>query len=118
MYLINNNLVIVWSIEDIIECAKDRDITLTKHQAQSVLVAIAENEDSSIGVNWDVINAEIDKILINNPYSQDDVRDAENSAESLLSGILGDYIVTSSGIGRPSEALSNILDATEKALKR
>jgi len=56
-------IALIWSAEDIIQCAKDyNDIDLTKEQVSDVLSTILHRHDASMGVSWDVIEVYIDDI--------------------------------------------------------
>lgn len=45
-----------WSVGDILEQAREKDYELTKEQALDILSSLKHNHDSSVGINWDVIN--------------------------------------------------------------
>lgn len=59
----NNELIITWSIEDVIERANERDIELTQEQAKRVLNLMCDKHDCEIGINWDVIDCWINHVL-------------------------------------------------------
>ena len=44
-----------WCIEDVLQCAKDNHIKLTKKEASAVLEYLEHKHDATIGINWDVI---------------------------------------------------------------
>jgi len=56
----DNRIAIVWRIEDVIDRAESRDITLTNEQAQLILEQMYKKHDANIGINWDVIDTHID----------------------------------------------------------
>lgn len=49
-----------WSVGDILEQAREKDYELTKEQALDILGSLKHNHDSSIGINWDVIDEYIE----------------------------------------------------------
>jgi hypothetical protein len=51
-----------WSLSDITETAKLMKIKLSKKRAIQVMENIAKTFDAEIGINWDVIKANIDTI--------------------------------------------------------
>ena len=52
-----------WCLEDIIETAKLMKVRLSKKKAIKVMENLANTFDASVGINWDVIKANIDTIL-------------------------------------------------------
>jgi hypothetical protein len=55
-----NQIAIVWSTEDVIGRAKERDIELTEDQALGVLHSLERRFDANIGISWEVIDIYID----------------------------------------------------------
>ena len=47
---------ITWHIEDVIYRGKERGITITEEEAIDILDTLKNNHDSTIGINWDVID--------------------------------------------------------------
>jgi hypothetical protein len=60
----NAEISIIWSVEDVIAQANERHIPMTYDQAYATLQEIAKNHDSTIGINWDVIDAYINNATI------------------------------------------------------
>ena len=52
----NNKIQITWHIEDVIYRGKERGINLTEEEAIDILDTLKDNHDSTIGINWDVID--------------------------------------------------------------
>jgi hypothetical protein len=53
-------IVTIWRVEDVINQADERGITLTKEQAKNVLRRMESKHDCNIGLNWDVMDHWID----------------------------------------------------------
>ena len=51
---------VTWHIEDVIYRGKERGITITEEEAIDILDTLKDNHDSTIGINWDVIDAVTD----------------------------------------------------------
>ena len=54
-----------FKVQDIIEQAKSRGITLTEEQGNNILDLMEERFNAEIGMNWDVIDVLTDKYLKN-----------------------------------------------------
>ena len=52
----------LWSVNDIVDYAEERDIKCSETQAKSILSKVNDKHDANIGINWDVINEHIDSI--------------------------------------------------------
>jgi len=52
-----------WHIDDVIEQAEGNGEQLTIDEARSVLAMVNRQHDCNIGINWDVIDYCIDKIV-------------------------------------------------------
>jgi len=50
-----NKIASCWGIEDVIGV----DDTLTEDEAREILYTVHEEQDASIGINWDVIEARV-----------------------------------------------------------
>jgi len=48
--------VAIWSIDDVLERAKERDISLTKDQAENILSIIHRKQSAEYGINWNTID--------------------------------------------------------------
>ena len=48
----NDEISIVWHIDDVLQQRPD----LTKEQARKVLIAVKNNHNASIGINWEEID--------------------------------------------------------------
>jgi hypothetical protein len=57
-----DQISIIWHIDDVIHCAKDNGIKITKKQAREVLECLRNEHDATIGINWDVILYWIEEI--------------------------------------------------------
>lgn len=53
---------IIWSVEDVIERAKQENINLTETQALEILEDAKDNHDATIGINWDVLDYHIEDV--------------------------------------------------------
>lgn len=60
-----DEIAITWHIEDIRMCLENLDRTdkLTDKECREILKAVEHNHDATIGVNWDVIEYQIDAFL-------------------------------------------------------
>lgn len=56
---------IKWSTEDVLNKAKEMGIELTEKQADTILYNIEYYHDASVGINWDVIEFQIENYLDN-----------------------------------------------------
>ena len=52
----------IWCEEDVIGCAKERGMIITREQAQSILDQMDANQDAEIGITWDTIDAGLDEL--------------------------------------------------------
>lgn len=50
---------IEWHVDDVMS----RDVSLTILDARIILESLKDNHDASIGINWDVIDGEIESYL-------------------------------------------------------
>jgi hypothetical protein len=54
-------IIIKWTTEDVIIYARDcMETIITEDEAETILNAVLRHHDASIGINWDVLHAEID----------------------------------------------------------
>jgi len=49
--------LIIWSVEDVEERARETNIKITRAEAEEILDKMENNHDATIGVNWDTIGA-------------------------------------------------------------
>jgi len=49
----------VWDIHDVWRVAEEAGVSLTVEEARAILHDTVENQDASVGVNWDVIEDNI-----------------------------------------------------------
>lgn len=49
-------IAIIWSVEDVVAQANHRHIPITYDKAYNILKQIQRNHDSTVGINWDVID--------------------------------------------------------------
>jgi precorrin-6B methylase 2 len=57
-----DTIFIEWSIEDVIEVAKQQKMRVTNKQAREVLSNIERHHDASLGVNWMTIECALDYV--------------------------------------------------------
>ena len=57
-----NTISIVWSIDDVMERAKQDEKEITEDQARKVLKMMKDNHDCNYGITWETISAYIDQI--------------------------------------------------------
>ena len=50
------SITITWHVDDILMRAKEKDLDLSKDKALEILHDLKDNHDSTIGINWDVID--------------------------------------------------------------
>jgi hypothetical protein len=62
--------VAIWSIEDVMEQAKENGVKITKKRANEVLDFIDDEQDATHGISWITINCAIDEILSRNDFQQ------------------------------------------------
>jgi len=46
----------IWTVNDIIDRAKQRNKRISKHKAMEILEELEHDFNASIGINWDVID--------------------------------------------------------------
>lgn len=56
---------IKWSTEDVLFKAEEMGIELTEKQADTILDNVEHYHDASVGINWDVIEFQIENYLDN-----------------------------------------------------
>ena len=54
---LSETITISWHVKDILYRAKDNGLELSKDKALEILHKIKDNHDSTIGINWEVIDA-------------------------------------------------------------
>jgi len=59
---VKDTITISWGIDDV----KCRNSNLTNDQARFILTMLKENHDANVGINWDVIDATIERYLSDN----------------------------------------------------
>lgn len=52
-----------WNIEDIMSVADCMDVQITEDDAALVLEIVADNFDANVGINWQVIEYAIERIV-------------------------------------------------------
>mgnify|MGYP007077424097 FL=1 len=50
------SITITWHVDDILMRAKENGLDLSKDKAIEILHDLKDNHDSTIGINWDVID--------------------------------------------------------------
>ena len=59
-------IIIRWNTEDVIIYARDcMDTIVTEDEAEIILNAVLRHHDASIGINWHVLQAEIESFQNN-----------------------------------------------------
>jgi len=53
--------VTVWTVKDVMNRAKSRHIPITENEAKEVLEEVHSCQDTSIGINWGVIDSGLKK---------------------------------------------------------
>ena len=53
---LTEKIKIVWYVDDILMRAEDKGIDLPKDKALTILHDLKDNHDSTIGINWEVID--------------------------------------------------------------
>jgi hypothetical protein len=79
----HNKIAIVWDVEDVIEHAKNTNVTLTEDEALKILKDAEHNHDCSYGITWDTFQYYIDEIV------HDDVLKVKNAKEEELPLLIG-----------------------------
>ena len=52
----------IWCVEDVLERAEERGIKISRKEAEEIIDEIHKNQDATIGINWDVIDAYLDEV--------------------------------------------------------
>lgn len=55
-----DQILSVWSIDDVLARAKDDEVEISNDQAREILGSLQKNHDATVGINWDVISCHID----------------------------------------------------------
>jgi len=53
----------IWTIDDVMALAREKDKELTEDQAKEVLATVARNLDANEGINWDVIGYHLGELV-------------------------------------------------------
>lgn len=53
----------IWQVEDVIYRAGESGLQVTNEQAEDILYYMEQNRDANIGLNWDVMDIYIDRML-------------------------------------------------------
>ena len=48
--------MIVWSVEDVLERAKELKVKISNSEAEEIIDEMEHNHDASVGINWDTID--------------------------------------------------------------
>lgn len=54
--------VAVWSEDDVLGRAKEREIKITKEKAQEIIDRIDRKQDATLGISWDTIDCYLDDL--------------------------------------------------------
>ena len=57
-----NKIAIVWSAEDVVEYAKDREMEISEETACGILESMLDGHDCNYGITWDTISCELDEV--------------------------------------------------------
>ena len=60
------DLVITWSVQDILDCAKDNNIKISVNDAKNILCDVNDNHDCEYGINWQTIRCTINDYIEKN----------------------------------------------------
>jgi len=52
--------VAIWQTDDVMARAKERNMEITKEQAEEIISRIDRRQDANLGINWDTIDAYLD----------------------------------------------------------
>lgn len=52
----------IWSEDDVLGRAKERNIKITRKQAQDIIDRIYRKQDATIGITWDTIDCYLDDL--------------------------------------------------------
>jgi hypothetical protein len=55
--------VAIWNSEDVLMRAKDRDITLTQEEADTIINNVDRNQDAEFGIAWDNLDFWTDDLI-------------------------------------------------------
>jgi len=55
--------VVVWSEDDVLCRAKEREIKITREQAQDIIDRIDHKQDATLGITWDTIDCYLDDYI-------------------------------------------------------
>jgi hypothetical protein len=56
-------IAIIWTIEDVLQQAKDQGTPLTLEEALEVLSLLDTEHNATIGISWDTISTTIDTVI-------------------------------------------------------
>lgn len=71
---------ILWLPQDVIDRAKEQNITLDADQAGEVLESLHDNHDCNYGITWETIDVQLDGLV----KDQQELVDEPNDLESIL----------------------------------
>ena len=60
---------IIWSTEDVLHQAKQKDVKLTEDEANQILLQMERKHDADIGISWGTIDVYIDDLVDERDYS-------------------------------------------------
>ena len=60
---------IIWSTEDVLHQAKQKDVKLTEDEANEILLQMERKHDADIGISWTTIDVYIDYLVEERDYS-------------------------------------------------
>jgi hypothetical protein len=60
---------IIWSTEDVLHQAKQKDVKLTEDEANEILLQMERKHDADIGISWTTIDVYIDDLVEERDYS-------------------------------------------------
>ena len=60
---------IIWSTEDVLHQAKQKDVQLTEDEANQILLQMERKHDADIGISWETIDVYIDDLVDSRDYS-------------------------------------------------
>ena len=60
---------IIWSTEDVLHQAKQKDVKLNEVEANQILLQMERKHDADIGISWTTIDVYIDDLVDARDYS-------------------------------------------------
>ena len=55
--------VIIWQVDDVLGRAKEREIEITREQAEKIVSRIDRRKDATLGITWVTIDCALDDFI-------------------------------------------------------